>query len=77
MLLRVTELWTRTRDVFEGAGDVPKGLLDVLVDMLDVFEGMLDVLVVVLDVLEGVLEPQEPLGGPIRHAHFLPVTASY
>lgn len=56
--------------MFEGAGDVPKGLLDVLVDMLDV-------LVVVLDVLEGVLEPQEPLGGPIRHAHFLPVTASY
>ena len=57
-------------DVLEGAGDLPKGLQDV-------FEGMLDVLVVVLDVLEGVLEPQEPLGGPIRHAHFLPVTASY
>ena len=53
-----------------GTEDVPKGLLDV-------FEGMLDVLVGVLDVLEGVLEPQEPLGGPIRHAHFLPVTASY
>ena len=51
------------QDVSEGAGDVPKGLQDV-------FEGRLDVLV-------GVLEPQEPLGGPICHAHFLPVTASY
>ena len=30
-----------------------------------------------LDVLEGVLEPQEPLGESIRHAQFLPVTASY
>ena len=58
------------QDVSEGAGDVPKGLQDV-------FEGRLDVLVGVLDVLEGVLDPQEPLGGPIRHAHFLPVTASY
>ena len=45
--------------------------------MLDVLVGVLDVLVGVLDVLEGVLDPQEPLGGPIRHAHFLPVTASY
>ena len=70
--------------MFEGAEDVPKGLLDVLQGaedvpkgLLDVFEGMLDVLVGVLDVLEGVLEPQEPLGSPIRHAHFLPVTASY
>ena len=41
------------------------------------FEGMLDVLEGVSDVLVGVLDPQEPLGGPIRHAHFLPVTASY
>ena len=42
-----------------------------------VFQALLDVFLVVVDVLEGVLEPQEPLGGPIRHAHFLPVTASY
>ena len=42
-----------------------------------VFQALLDVFVVVVDVLEGVLEPQEPLGGSIRHAQFLPVTASY
>ena len=42
----------------------------MLVGVLDVLEGVSDVLV-------GVLDPQEPLGGPIRHAHFLPVTASY
>ena len=53
------------------------GLQDVFEAMLDVLVGVLDVLVGVLDVLEGVLDPQEPLGGPIRHAHFLPVTASY
>ena len=47
-----------------------EGMLDVLVGVLDVLEGVSDVLV-------GVLDPQEPLGGPIRHAHFLPVTASY
>ena len=47
-----------------------EGRLDVLVGVLDVLEGVSDVLV-------GVLDPQEPLGGPIRHAHFLPVTASY
>ena len=45
--------------------------------MLDVLVGVLDVLEGVSDVLVGVLDPQEPLGGPIRHAHFLPVTASY
>ena len=38
---------------------------------------VLGVLVGVLDVLEGVLEPREPLGGPIRHADFLHVTAFY
>ena len=42
-----------------------------------VFQALLDVLVVVVDVLEGVLEPREPLGGPIRHADFLHVTAFY
>ena len=47
-----------------------EAMLDVLVGVLDVLEGVSDVLV-------GVLDPQEPLGGPIRHAHFLPVTASY
>ena len=53
-----------------GLQDVFEGMLDVLVGVLDVLEGVSDVLV-------GVLDPQEPLGGPIRHAHFLPVTASY
>ena len=38
---------------------------------------VLGVLVGVLNVLEGVLEPREPLGGPIRHADFLHVTAFY
>ena len=42
-----------------------------------VFQALLDVFVVVVDVLEGVLEPREPLGGPIRHADFLHVTAFY
>ena len=60
-----------------GLQDVFEGMLDVLVGVLDVLVGVLDVLEGVSDVLVGVLDPQEPLGGPIRHAHFLPVTASY
>ena len=45
----------------------------MLVGVLDAFGCVSGV----LDVLEGVLEPREPLGGPIRHADFLHVTAFY